>query len=245
VAAKKLESRYLVSYILTFAALGRRIRGMVKVTYYLEVISSWCFWVEPAWVELKQRYEGRAEFGWKIAQMPADAYPVSKSQCEWFYRRSGSIVRSPFMLNSGWLEPEIKAYLMPNLVAEAARDLGVTDDRARLAIANAGMRDGKKVGRLEVAVQVVSEATGLDKGKLTERAKSAEVANRCEATTKEFHALQVTQRPTFLIENGIGDRAMFSGVARIEPLAAAIEALLADEAAYASWLAHFGSVPAA
>jgi predicted DsbA family dithiol-disulfide isomerase len=154
-------------------------------------------------------------------------------------------MRSPFMLNSGWFEPEIKTYLMPNLVAEAARDLGVTDDRARLAIANAAVREGKKVGRLEVAVQVVSEATRLDKAKLTERAKSAEIANRCEATTKEFHALQVTQRPTFLIENGIGDRAVFSGVARIEPLAAAIEAMLEDEGAYASWAAHFGPVPAA
>jgi predicted DsbA family dithiol-disulfide isomerase len=216
---------------------------MVKVTYYLEVISSWCFWVEPTWLELKRRYEGRVEFDWKIAQMPAEAYPVSKNQCDWFYRRSGSIMRSPFMLNSGWFEPDIKEYLIPNLVAEAARDLGVTDDRARLAIAKAAERDGKKVGRLEVAVQVVSKATGLDKAKLTKRAKSAEIANRCKATTKEFHALQVTQRPAFLIENGIGDRAVFSGVVRIEPLAATIEALLADEAAYASWAAHFGQVP--
>ena len=217
---------------------------MVKVTYYLEVISSWCFWAEPTWAELKRRYEGRVEFGWKIAQMPAEAYPVSKSQTEWFYRRSGSIMRSPFMLNSGWFEPEMKVYLAPNLVAEAAKDLGITDDRARLAIANAALRDGKKLGRLEIAVSVASEATGLDKAKLTDRAKSPEIANRCEGTTKEFHALQVTQRPTFLIENGIGDRALFSGVVRIEPLAAAIDALLADEAAYASWVAHFGPVPA-
>jgi hypothetical protein len=193
---------------------------------------------------LKRRCEGKAEFGWKIAQMPAEAYPVSKNQCDWFYRRSGSVMRSPFMLNSGWFEPEIKVYLVPNLVAEAAKDLGVTDDRARLAIAKAAMRDGKKVGRLEVAVAVVSEATGLDKARLTERAKSPEIADRCEATTKEFHALQVTQRPTFLIENPIGDRAVFSGVVRIEPLAAAVEGLLADEAAYASWAAHFGPVPA-
>jgi predicted DsbA family dithiol-disulfide isomerase len=217
---------------------------MVKVTYYLEVISSWCYWAEPMWAELKRRYEGRVEFDWKIAQMPAEGYPVSKSQCEWFYRRSGSIVRSPLMLNPGWLEPDIKAYVIPNLVAEAARDLGVTDDRARLAIANAAMREGKKVGRLEIAVAAVSEATRLDKAKLAKRAKSAAVAKRCDATTKEFHGLQVTQRPTFLIENGIGDRAVFSGVVRIEPLGAAIEALMADEAAYASWAAHFGSVPA-
>jgi hypothetical protein len=101
--------------------------------------------VEPTWAELKRRYEG-VEFAWKIAQMPAEAYPVSKNQCDWFYRRSGSIMRSPFMLNSDWHDPDIKVYLMPNLVAEAAKDLGVTDDRARLAIANAAMREGKKVG---------------------------------------------------------------------------------------------------
>lgn len=216
---------------------------MVKVTYYLEVISSWCYWAEPAWAELKRRYEGRVEFDWKIAQMPAEAYPVSKSQTEWFYRRSGSIVRSPFMLSSDWYEPGIKVYLVPNFVAEAAKDLGVTDDRARLAIANGAVREGKKVGRWEIAAAVAAGATNLDSNKLLARAQSPEIAARCEATTKEFHALQVTQRPTFLIENSIGDRAVFSGVAKVEPLAATIDALLADEAAYASWTAHFGSPP--
>ena len=48
----------------------------------------------------------------------------------------------------------------PNLVAEAAKDLGITDDRARLAIANAALREGKKLGRWEVAAAVVAEATG-------------------------------------------------------------------------------------
>lgn len=114
-----------------------------KITYYLEVISSWCHWAEPAWAELKRRYAGRVEFAWKIAQMPAAAYPVSRSQCEWFYRRSGSIMRSTYMLNPGWFEPEIKEYLVPNLVAEAARDLGATDDRVRLAISRAAVRDGQ------------------------------------------------------------------------------------------------------
>jgi len=216
---------------------------MAKVTYYLEVISSWCHWAEPAWAELKRRYAGKVEFDWKIAQMPADAYPTSKNQCDWFYRRSGSIVRSPYMLNSGWLEPDIKEYLAPNLIAEAAKDFGITDDRVRLAIAQAGMREGKKVGRMEVAAAVAAKAAGLDATKLIAKAQSPEVAARMRASTEEFKALQVTQRPTFLLENSIGDRAVFSGIARIEPLVAAVDALLADEAAYISWKAHFGDVP--
>src|SRR5262245_61906496 len=107
----------------------------MKVTYYLEVISSWCYWAEPAWAALKKQYAGRVTFDWKIAQMRAEAYPVSRQQCDWFYRRSGTIMRSPFMLNSGWLESHLKEYLVPNYVAEAARTLGATDDAVRLAIA--------------------------------------------------------------------------------------------------------------
>jgi len=216
---------------------------MVQVTYYLEVISSWCHWAEPAWAELKQRYAGRAEFQWKIALMSAEGYPVSTNQCDWFYRRSGSVVRSPYMLNSGWLEPQIKQYLVPNYVAQAAKDMGVTDDRVRLAIGHAAMREGKKVGRWEVALEIASKAGGLDPAKLLSRAQAPETEKATQGTTAEFQALQVTQRPTFLIENSIGDRAVFSGIVRVEPLAAAIDALLSDEAAYVSWKAHFGAPP--
>lgn len=215
----------------------------MKITYYLEVVSSWCYWSEPAWASLKEKYAGQVEFHWKIAQMPAEAYPVSREQCDWFYRRSGTIMRSPFMLNSGWWESDIKEYLVPNLVAEAAKDFKVTDDRVRLALAHAGVREGQKVGRWEVAVAVAAAAAKLDRKKLLRRAQSPEIAARMAATTAEFHALQVTQRPTFLLENHIGDRAVFSGLAKAEPIAAAIDAMLADAAAYTSFTTHFGEVP--
>lgn len=216
----------------------------VKVTYYLEVISSWCYWAEPAWAELKRRYAGRVEFGWKIAQMPAEAYPVSKAQTDWFYRRSGTIMRSPFMLNSGWFESNLRPLVAPNRIAEAAKDFGVTDDRVRLALAHAADREGQKVGRWEVAATVAAKAAKLNRAKLLARAKSPAIAARLKQTTAEFHALQVTQRPTFLIENAIGDRVVFSGIVRVEPLAAALDAVLADQAAYDSYRAHFGDPPA-
>ena len=216
----------------------------VKITYYLEVLSSWCYWAEPAWAELKKRYDGKVEFDWKIAQMPAEAYPTSQAQAEWFYRRSGTIVRSPFMLNAGWFEPGRAIYDAPNLVAEAAKDFGVTDDRVRLAISHAGEREGKKVGRWEVAIEVAAKAARLNQAKLLARAKSAAVAARTRKSSDEFHVLQVTQRPTFLIESSIGDRAVFSGIVRVEPLAAALDALLADQGSYDSYKAHFGGPPA-
>ena len=140
----------------TFSGESSKLRRTMKVTYYLEVISSWCYWAEPAWAELKQRYRGKVEFGWKIALMPSEVYPASQTQCQWFYRRSGAIMRSPFLLNSGWFEPEIKQYLAPNFVAEAAKDFNVADDCVRLAIANAALREGRKVGRWEEAAAVAT-----------------------------------------------------------------------------------------
>jgi len=216
---------------------------VVKATYFLEVVSSWCHWAEPAWAELQRRYAGQVEFSWKVALMDASGMPISRAQCEWFYRRSGLIVRSPYMLNAGWFEPGLNEYQAPNLVAEAARDFGINDDRARLAIAHAAVREGMKVGRWEVAADVAARATGLDAAALLTKARTPEIEARARATTAEFHALQVTQRPTFVLESRIGDKAVFSGTWQAAPLIAAIESMLADAAAYATHAAHFSGPP--
>lgn len=218
----------------------------MKVTYYLEILSSWCYWAEPTWLELKRRYEGRVDFQWKIALMrPAD-FPASLEQNNWFYQRSGTIMRSPFKLNTGWFEAARKGeYRAPNLVAEAARQLGVTDDRAWLALNRAALLEGRKVGDLEESVKIASQATGLSPDALRTAAQSPEVREKAEASTAEFFSHQVNQRPTFVLEDAIGDKAVFSGLVRIEPLAATIEAMLSDTAAYASFKAHFGTPPSA
>jgi hypothetical protein len=78
---------------------------------------------------IKKRYGDRVDFQWKIALMDASGFPKSIAQSEWYYCRSGMMMRSPFRLKPGWFEPNIQECLAPNLIAEAARDLGVTDDR--------------------------------------------------------------------------------------------------------------------
>jgi predicted DsbA family dithiol-disulfide isomerase len=216
----------------------------ITITNYLDVISSWCYWAEPAWAELKKRYDGRVTFQWKIALIDKSGLPTSHEQHNWFYRRSGTIMRSPFMLRSDWSEdPELSEYLAPNCVAEAAKELGITDDRVRLALAAAGLRDGKKVGRWEVAAEVAARAGGLDEKKLLDRARSPAIEKQVRADTADFHRLQVTQRPTFVIDSEIGDRAVFSGFARVAPLAAALDSMIDDAEAYTSFAAHFGNPP--
>lgn len=217
----------------------------MKITYYLEVTSSWCFWAEPTWAELKRRYAGRAEFQWKTALMNPEDFPASHAQYDWFLQRSASVMRSSFVPNSGYYElPLPHGYPAASSVAEAARDFGVAGDEARGALSQAAYRDGQKVGRLEVAAEIAAAACGLDAARLRERAQSLEVAARMQATTAEFHALRVSQRPTFVIEDAIGDRAVFSGLVRLEPLVATIDAMRADVAAYAEFRARQPGPPA-
>jgi predicted DsbA family dithiol-disulfide isomerase len=218
----------------------------MKIMYYLEVISSWCYWAEPTWAQLKARYAGRVEFEWRIAAMRREDYPASRAQCDWFYRRSGLMMQSPFMLNSAWLEP-YREHLFPaaSYVAEAGRDFGVTGDELRLALAHAADREGLKVASMEPAIAVAVQATGLDGARLRARAESPEVAARIATSTREFLAHQIDQRPAFVLTSGIGDKAVFSGGVRPEPLFATIEAMLADAAFYASHRAHHGGPPPA
>lgn len=221
----------------------------MKVTYYLEVLSSWCTWVEPTWAELKRRYAGRAEFEWKIALMNPEDFPVSREQCDWFYRRSGgTVMRSPFMLNSGWFEASRQGhYEAPNLVAEAARDFGFAGDEIRLALAHAALREGRRIGDAAIAVDVASRAGGkkLPARKLRAAAESKPVRARVEASTQEFLSHLVNQRPAFVLTDAIGDKAVFSGLVRLEPLAATIDAMLGDTAAYAAHRIHHGAPPSA
>lgn len=230
-------------------AAFRRFDGMrrfpMKLTYYLDILSSWCHWAEPTWAELKRRYEGRVTFDWRIALMRPEDFPSSRAESEWASRRSGgTVMHSPYMLHSGWVEPKRKdGYPAPNLVAEAARGLGIVGDEARLALAHGALREGMKVGDLTTSVAIAAKATGLDAKKLTAGARSKQVRLRVDQSTAEFHAHQIGQRPAFILTDAIGDKAVFSGLVRIEPLAAAIEAMLADTAAYAAHAAHHPPPP--
>lgn len=219
----------------------------VSVTYFIEVLSSWCHWAEPAWVELRQRYAGRVDFSWQVALMRPEDFPVSAAQCDWFYRRSGTHVNSPYMLNSGWFEADRAGhYEAPNWVAEAGKDLvGEDDERIRVALSEAAMREGRKIGNLATSVEIAAAAVGIDAGQLQAAAESTAVQERVAASTQRFFDHQLSQRPAFIIESSIGDQATFSGLWTAPPLVATIDAMLADAARYETFAAHHGGPPTA
>ena len=177
--------------------------------------------------------------------MRPEDFPVSATQCDWFYQRSGTHVASPYMLNSGWFEADRAGhYEAPNWVAEAGRDfLGEDDERIRLALSEAAMRDGRKIGDMVTAVEVAATATNLDSAQLRAAAESDVVQARVAASTQRFFDHQLSQRPSFIVESDIGDKAIFSGLWKSAPLIASLENMLEDQARYSAHKTHFGGPP--
>jgi hypothetical protein len=133
-------------------------------------------------------------------------------------------------------------YLVPNLLAEAGKDFGIDDDRLRLALSHAALRDGRQILQWDEALAICAPL--VEPAALRGKAESPAIRARVEAATAEWRALGVTQRPTFVFENVIGDRSVHSGTWRVEPLTATAESMLADARAYADYAGHHGSGPA-
>ena len=158
----------------------------------------------------------------------------------------GTVVRSPFRLNSGPFTAARQGhYEAPNLAAAAVREFGFAGDAIRLALACAGVREGQTIGDRATAVTIAAKAGGKQlPAKKLRAAGSSSVRARVDASTAEFFAPQITQRPAFVLTDAIGDQAVFSGLARFAPLVATIDTMLAATAAYGAHRAHPGNPPA-
>ncbi|TAM92736.1 disulfide bond formation protein DsbA [bacterium] len=217
----------------------------MQITYYLDVLSSWCLIADDAVARIRSEHGARIDFAWRIAILSGGG-PMGNTRAleAWYYRRTEAATGISF--DPAWLEDPQTATLAANLAAEAARALGCDDDRVRLALARAAMRDGRPVGEHDVAVEVAAAAGNLDSKALAEKMRDPAVIARIYESTADFKALGahgVDQRPTFVIRSAIGDTAILSGVYRYEPLAAVVTAMLNDEDAYATFAANNPPAP--
>ena len=96
----------------------------------------------------------------------------------------------------------------------------------------------------EMMPKLGGQITQAGLSELQLRASSPETLERIRASTAEFKQLQINQRPAFVLDDRIGDRAVFSGLVSAEPIFATIEAMLRDCDAYQSYVVHHGSPPA-
>ncbi|MBV8171229.1 MAG: DsbA family protein [Candidatus Eremiobacteraeota bacterium] len=206
----------------------------LKLIYYVDVLSSWCFVAEPALARLREELGERLDYEWRIAYLfGGGPMGYSAQLSAWQYERNKSV--SGFTLNPAWRETLEDTTWFADLAAEAARALGITDDRVRLALTRAAFVDAKHIGRRDEAVRVAAEAGGLTASALESAMDDAAVIERMQATTAEYKALGVKVLPAFVMTNAIGDTAILSGLFRYETMASCAAEMLAAADGYAAF----------
>jgi predicted DsbA family dithiol-disulfide isomerase len=206
----------------------------VRLTYYLDVLSSWCLIAEDALARVRTEFGDRIQYEWKIAAL-RDPLNYTPEQLRWYYARTNSV--TGVRLNPIWLESTADGTKWANVAAEAARGLGCTDDRVRLALARSAMVDGKRMSQRDVAVATAAAAGGLPLEDLARAMDDPQTAARIRASSDEFTAYRVDVRPTFVMRSAIADTSVLSGCWRFEVLAAAIRGLLEDQDKYDEFVA--------
>jgi predicted DsbA family dithiol-disulfide isomerase len=201
----------------------------VKATFFIDVLSHWCLAAWPA-VEAAAEAIGRENVEVVFAPIETGLDDVTP-ECEaWFYRR-GTLVYD-MRLCSDWYELAGTTTVFANAAVAAAVVLGADPFSTAAATMRAAMVDGGLVGRRDVAIGTVAELTGLSSAELERLVDSESIAESMRDGNERLRACGCAERPSFLLENAIGDRVVMQGVWQTQPLLAALAALRYDEDAY-------------
>ncbi len=199
--------------------------AVIELTAYIDVLSSWCYVGDLALQKIEKKYGNRLRVEWKIAQLfDFGPLPYTREQLAWYYARTAKI--TGVQMNAAWVDTPDATTMHANQAAEAARTLGVTDMSLGRALNRANVIDGKPLGRREAALDEAARVSGLDRAELDRVMRDPATAARIEQTTAEFEALNLPQRPSYVLRNPTGDLALLSGIYTFESLDAVIGEML-------------------
>lgn len=208
----------------------------VKLTYYVDTLSSWCLIAETALDRLRDEFGTQMELEWKIVALNEGApFDGSPETFEWFYRRTKAVTGT--QLNAAWHTSMEDGSFYSNLAAEAARTLGSTGDRVRRALSRGALVDGKRVPEREVALDVAAQAGGIDREMLSKTMDDPRTLAAIMRATMELRQLPVTVIPCFSIENHVGDRAILSGLYEYDTIAAVVREMVRASERYRTFMA--------
>jgi predicted DsbA family dithiol-disulfide isomerase len=206
----------------------------LALTYYVDILSSWCYVVEGPLAKLREKLGDRLAYEWRIAYLfgggPMGYTPELGA---WQYRRLESI--SGVKINPGWRDSSEDTTWHADVAAEAARGLGITDDRVRLALTRAAFVEGKHLARREVVIEVAAAAASVSAATLEKEMADARTVTRLHESTASYKALGLEVQPALVFSNDIGDKAVLSGLFRYETMASCADEMLAAADGYAAY----------
>jgi protein-disulfide isomerase-like protein with CxxC motif len=201
----------------------------MRATVFLDSLSHWCLVAMPA-------VRALSELGVELEVVLAPVgggkpLGVSHAMEAWFYARGSLAYGEKF--NAGWCEgPQTSTYASnaATLVALDAIDAPLDTIEKML---REGLTTGALFGRSDVANAYAAKLAGVDVQEFSRRVDDPSTAQRLREGNGRLAAAGADERPTFLLENANGDRALLKGLWQRDAIVACAKALLADERAYA------------
>ena len=214
----------------TFGSPGQVLVG-VKATAVFDVLSHGCLAAWPAYESAVETL-GTSNVGLLLAPI-GNGFPMGMppEKERWFYTRG---TRAYGMtLRADWYESDQTTTLWANAAIVAAAALGADFPHLVRATMRAGMEDGVLLGRRDVAVTTVARLAGVDAARLDARVDHAATGRALNEGNAALSRWQCAERPSWHIENANGDFVVLQGLWQRNAIVACIEALSADERAYA------------
>lgn len=213
----------------------------MQLTYFFDVCSMWCALADEVLTEIQQRYGARVPITRKIALIN-DGAPMADGldQENWYYQRCETTTGRRF--DHRWIEKRGQSTWLPNALIYAAEQLG-QGSKVHEALKTASLTRGEPILRRDIALQLAVSGSGLSWTELEAALDDPVTSRSISASTAEFHSFAVNQRPTFVVRSEIEDTTIFSGIYRAEPILAAIDAMIADENAYARFAGAHDPIP--
>lgn len=211
--------------------MTRVLFGM-KATAIFDVLSHWCFAAWPAYEELSAKL-GPSNVELLIAPIQNGFSPGFTPELEaWFYKRGTRAYGT--VLRSDWYESTTTTTLWANAAVVAAAALGANLPSIVHGAMEAAMKDGQMLGRRDVAVAAVARIARIDAARLNAQIDRAETGAALNEGNAALARWGCAERPSWRIENANGDFVVIQGIWKPAPLLTCIDALQADEAAYAA-----------
>ena len=213
----------------------------MQLTYFFDVCSMWCALGDEALVSVQERYGERVPITWKVALIN-DGEPIDAGldQELWYYDRCEAATGRRF--DHRWIEKRGQSTWLPNALIHMAQKLGKGAEVHR-ALKIAALQRGEPILRRDVALSLAVSASGLDRLTFESGIEDPALVAEIRISTAEFNTYRINQRPAYVIRSGIEDTSIFSGIYRSEPLIAAIDAMIADENAYARFAVAHAPIP--
>lgn len=199
----------------------------MKTTVFWDVLSHWCLASVPAARALQGL--GEIEIAYALGG-DGRALGYTTEMLAWYYQRGRLSYGRTFYAD--WCEGPETSTWYANAAAYVAGDILGDPIGVAEAIGKAALEERALLGRPDEAFAQAAAIAGVHVSEIASRAAQPAVAQHLALGNARLKSLGLDERPSFVIENANGDRAIFKGLWERDALVAAAEALLRDEDAY-------------